>query len=208
MFMYSLLHYIKHSTLTLCDFCVCVSFLQLQYESMGLTVETSDDSTAHSANGTADAVGETTPPPAVAPSLSPKVASVVNGNQTTSSTTTTSAPKIDLHSLFDDPSYAELQSMIEDMEKLGQGFDLRSPTPEPTVTASESAVAKARSMSPPVTVAINFDEEEAASRVSPVVEYTCKDSAVKAAVYSTVDKLKKKKRSSSTTSKASIESCM
>jgi len=170
--------------------------MQLQYESMGLTVDTSDDTTAHSANGTADAVGETTPPPAAAPSLSSKVASVANGDQTTSSTTIKAPPKLDLHSLFDDPSYAELQSMIEDMEKLGEGFDLFSPSPEPTLTAS---VAKARSTSPPVT-AVSFDDEGAASRVSPVVEYTCKDSAVKAAVYSTVDKLKKKR--SSTTSKA------
>lgn len=180
--------------------------MQLQYESMGLTVDTSDDATAHSANGTADAVGETTPPPVAAPSLSPKVASVANGNQTTSSTTIKAPPKLDLQSLFDDPSYAELQSMIEDMEKLGQGFDLLSPTLEPTETVSESAVAKAHSTSPPVTAAINFDDEGVASRVSPVVEYTCKDSAVKAAIYSTVDKSKKKRNS--TAGKASMENCV
>lgn len=192
-----------YSILTLCDFCVCVSFpIQLQYESMGLTVDTSDDNAAaHTANGTSDAAGETTPPPVAAPHLSsPKVASVANGSQ---SSTTTTAPKMDLKSLFDDPSYAELQSMIEDIEKLGQGFDLLLPTLEPTETASESSVAEARSISPPATTAVDLDDGGVASRVSPVVEYTCKDSDVKAAVYSTVDKLKKRKRSN-TESKASF----
>ena len=167
---------------------------------MGLTVESSDDTTTNVGNGKANSERDTTPP-AGAPTLSsPSVPVVVNGDQTKPSDT----KKIDLSSLFDDPSYAELQSMIEDMERLGESFNIHSPSS----TALELAEAEAPPTSPEaITTSLEIvpppeattsleastpaapDTQETAS---PVLEYTCKDTNVKAAVYSTVNKLKKR----------------
>ena len=172
---------------------------------MGLTVESSDDTATNGGNGKANSERDTTPP-AAAPTLSsPSAPVVVNGNQTKPSDT----KKIDLSSLFDDPSYAELQSMIEDMEKLGESFNIHSPSS----TSLELAAAEAPPTSPKATttsIEIIPSPEATTSleastpatsdnqTTSPVVEYTCKDSNVKAAVYSTVNKLKKRSSTAST----------
>lgn len=207
---------------------------------MGLTVEASDDSGTNvggnKANGERDAS-----PPVAAPTLSsPTVPVVVNGNQTKPS----DVKKTDLSSLFDDPSYAELQSMIEDMEKLSESFQIQlTSTVAPESVASEPVVVEEPpTSSEPIALtssdeqgtisatSATLDKQEAADKqgtsdeqgksdeqgtsdeqgasdgqttssdgqkTSPVVEYTCKDSDVKAAVYSTVNKLKKKEASSS-----------
>lgn len=175
---------------------------------MGLTVESSDDNATKVGNGKADVEKDTTPP-AAAPTLSSPSAApvivVVNGDQTKPSDT----KKIDLSNLFDDPSYAELQSMIEDMEKLGGSFNVQLTSP----MMVESAAAEAPPTSPEaLTTSLEVKAspeattslEAATSAVtdnqaaaSPVVEYTCKDSGVKAAVYSTVNKLKKRGSSNS-----------
>lgn len=175
---------------------------------MGLTVESSDDTTTKVGNGKANAERDTTPP-AAAPTLSsPSVpVVVVNGDQTKPSDT----KKIDLSSLFDDPSYAELQSMIEDMERLGESFNVHlistktpesaaaeaPPTsPEATTTSLEIIPSPEASTPLEATASAVSDNQGTAS---PIVEYTCKDSDVKAAVYSTVNKLKKRESASSST---------
>ena len=176
---------------------------------MGLTVESSDDTTTNVGNGKANAERDLTPP-AAALSLSSPVA--VNGEQTKSSDT----KKIDLSSLFDDPSYAELQSMIEDMEKLGESFNIHSPSmsslkveaeapavsPDGT-TSPELTTSTEATISLEVAASVASDKQETAS---PVVEYTCKDTEVKAAVYSTVNKLKKRESSSTASGMKLLES--
>ena len=173
---------------------------------MGLTVESSDDTTTNVGNGKADSERDTTPP-AAAPTLSsPSVPVVVNGDQTKPSDT----KKIDLSSLFDDPSYAELQSMIEDMEKLGESFNIHSPSsaslelstaeapptsPKTSTTSIEIIPSPEAATSLEASTPATSDNQET---TSPVVEYTCKDSDVKAAVYSTVNKLKKRSSTAST----------
>jgi len=160
---------------------------------MGLTVETSDDTTTTTnvANGKTDTERDTALA-VTAPTLSsPNASVVVNGDQTKSSNT----KKIDLVSLFDDPSYAELQSMIEDMEKFGESFNIHSPS----FTMLESIEAELPSTLPVTSTSVtstSVTSEEQAT-VSPVVEYTCKDSNVKAAIYSKVNKLKKRESNSS-----------
>ena len=172
---------------------------------MGLTVESSDDTTsAKMGNGKADAERDTTPP-AAAPSLSsPSVPVVlVNGEQTKSSNT----KKIDLSSLFDDPSYAELQGMIDDMEKLGENFKMHftssmtfeslaaeAPPTSPDGMASSLEVSHSSEATDSLEVTASGVSDNQGS-TPPVVEYTCKDSDVKAAVYSTVNKLKKRQSS-------------
>jgi len=154
---------------------------------MGLTVESSEDNVTNLTNGKANSERDATPP-AAAPTLSaPSVpAVVVNGDQTKPS----DMKKIDLSSLFDDPSYAELQGMIEDMEKLGESFNIRLHSFELADGAPPSSPEAATEIiaSPEATSTL----EASGSQESPVVEYTCKDSDVKAAVYSTVNKLKKR----------------
>lgn len=177
---------------------------------MGLTVESSDDATNNVGNGKAGAERDTTPPMAAPTLSSPSVPVVVNGDQTKPSDTKT----IDLSSLFDDPSYAELHSLIEDMERLGESFNMHSPSstslklsaagapstsPEAMTTSlevvstPEATTSLEATISLEATASASSDNQETAS---PVVEYTCKDSNVKAAVYSTVNKPKKKEISS------------
>lgn len=176
---------------------------------MGLTVESSEDNTTKVGNGKAN-VDQDATAPAAAPTLSSPSAApvivVVNGDQTKPS----DSKKIDLSNLFDDPSYAELQSMIEDMEKLGESFNVHltsstmvestaaeaPPTSPEAITTSLEVKAspeatdylEATTSLEAATSAVTDDQAAA----SPVVEYTCKDSGVKAAVYSTVNKLKKR----------------
>lgn len=173
---------------------------------MGLTVESSDDTATNVGNGKADSERDATPP-AAAPTLSsPSVPVVVNGDQTKPSDT---KKMIDLSSLFDDPSYAELQSMIEDMEKLGESFNIQSPSntslelaaaeapptsPNATTTSIEIIPSPEATTSLEASAPATSDDQET---TSPVVEYTCKDSNVKAAVYSTVNKLKKRSSTAS-----------
>lgn len=158
---------------------------------MGLTVESSDDTTTTTTNvgnGKTDTEQHSIPS-VTAPTLSsPNVSVVVNGDQMKSSESDTK--KIDLTSLFDDPSYAELQSMIEDMEKLGESFNIHSPS----ITMFETVAAEAPSTSPKATTSVTPE-----ATASPVVEYTCKDSDVKAVIYSKVNKLKKRESSSHST---------
>ena len=174
---------------------------------MGLTVESSDDTAANNVgNGEANSERDTTPPVAAPALSSPSVPVVVNGDQTKPSDT----KKIDLSSLFDDPSYAELQSMIEDMEKLGESFNIHSPSntslelaateappisPRATMTSLEIIPSPEATTSLEAATPAMSDNQETSS---PVVEYTCKDTNVKAAVYSTVNKLKKRSSTAST----------
>ena len=187
---------------------------------MGLTVESSDDNTTKVGNGKADVEKDTTPPAAApmlsSPSAAPVVV-VVNGDQPKPSDT----KKIDLSNLFDDPSYAELQGMIEDMEKLGESFNVQltstmmvdSAAAEAPPTSPEALTTSLEvKASPEATTSLEAtDSLEATNSLEaatfavtdnqvaafPVVEYTCKDSDVKAAVYSTVNKLKKRGSSNS-----------
>ena len=160
---------------------------------MGLTVESSEDNVANVTNGKANSERDATPP-AAAPTMStPSIpAVVVNGEQAKSSDT----KKIDLSSLFDDPSYAELQGMIEDMEKLGETFNMCSPSLELAADVAPPTSPEAATTSLEIIASGEATSTLEASgsdmQDSPIVEYTCKDSDVKAAVYSTVNKLKKR----------------